>query len=510
MMTRRTFLHTAAVALGSAALAACGATPTPTATPKPPTPTPVPPTATKPPAAPTATTAPAAPAAPTATKAPPTATPVPPTPTVAKAKVTGTFQVIQKADFFPSMNDYLKNEMTRYFKDNGWTAEITDAAGYTGGTNFLEKLAAAHSAGQTPDCMMHTDEITNLQRAGIVAKVSDIVDAVSKTLGAPSSRQKFDFTFADKEWYYVPYFQRSDGGWYQEPAFKAKNIDLQKIRLYPELWEACLTVTDTAKQLYGWGVTINRCGDADWFMYRVMHGWGAYIQDETGNYVTINTPQMVEAVTVMTNLYIDKKWAPMLPPGVLSWTDPSNNEAYLAGKLAYTQNGGTVYGKAILDKNPVAAITRFHPPAGGPVNKEFNSLSANYWAIFSKAKNPEAARQLIKDFVGDVTRMDGILSNAPAFALPAYEKLWDLSKFIPTNQVALDQKPVAISPTGNIVPGTYPGPANNPPMAAAATQGILNNMLSAVLKGAKPADAVKEAHDAYVKIFKEMGKPGTK
>jgi multiple sugar transport system substrate-binding protein len=518
MVSRRSFLRTAAVALSGAALAACGATPTatpmptatkvpPTNTPVPPPPTAVPPTATKPAAA--ATAAPAAPTAVPPTPVPPTATPIPPTPTVAKATVTGTFQVIQKADFFPAMNDYLKNEMTAYFKANGWNAEITDAAGYTGGTNFLEKLSAAHAANQTPDCMMHTDEITNLQRTAIVTDVSGIVEAVGKTLGNPSARQTFDMTF-DKKWFYVPYFQRSDGGWYQEPAFKAKNIDVQKLRLFPELWEACLTVSDPAKQLYGWGVTINRSGDGDWFLYRVFHGWGAYFQDETGNYVTIGGDAWETAVKIATDLYIDKKWANMLAPGILSWGDASNNEAYLAGKLAYTQNGGTVYGKAVQDKNPVAAITRFHPPAGGPVNKEFNSLSANYWAVFSKAKNPAAARQLITDFVGNLDRQDGILSNAPAFALPAYEKLWDLSKYVKTNQVALDQKPVAISPTGNVVAGTYPGPANNPPMAAASTQGVWQDMIAAVLKGTAVKQAVNDCRDRYIKIFKELGKPGTK
>jgi multiple sugar transport system substrate-binding protein len=505
----------AAVALGGAALAACGATPT--ATPVPPTPTKVPPTNTPvPPAPPTATKAPApaaatntpAPAAPTATKAPPTNTPVPPTPTVAKATITGTFQVVQKADFFPSMNDYLKNEMTKYFTAQGWKAEITDAAGYTGGTNFLEKLSAAHSAGQTPDCMMHTDEMGNLQRLGIVAPVTDIVDNVAKIMGSPSARQKKDFTFADKNWYYVPYFQRSDGGWYQEPAFKAKNIDVQKLRLFPELWEACLAVTDPAKGVYGWGVTIARCGDGDWFLNRVYHGWGAYYQDAAGEKVTIGGDAWEAAVKAATDLYLDKKWANALPPGVLSWGDTSNNEAYLAGKLAYTQNGGTVYGKAQIDKNPVAAITRFHPPAGGPVNKEFNSFSANYWAIFAKSKNVAAAKQLITDFVGDLTRMDGILSNAPAFALPAYEKLWDLSKFIPTNQVAMDQKPVAISPAGDIIAGTYPGPANNPPMSAAGTQGVMQDMIATVLKGTPIKTALAEMRDRYIKIFKEFGKPG--
>jgi len=79
MVTRRKFLSTAALAMGGAALAACGATPTatpvPTATKVPPTPvppTPVPPTATKAPepTKPAPTAVPPTPVPPTATKAP--------------------------------------------------------------------------------------------------------------------------------------------------------------------------------------------------------------------------------------------------------------------------------------------------------------------------------------------------------------------------------------------------------------------------------------------------------
>ena len=76
----------------------------------------------------------------------------------------------------------------------------------------------------------------------------------------------------------------------QSPAFEAKSIDVQKIRSYTDLWEACLAVSNPDKQLYGWGVTINSSNDETWFRTRVQHGWGAYMQDETGQYVTINTP----------------------------------------------------------------------------------------------------------------------------------------------------------------------------------------------------------------------------
>jgi len=426
-----------------------------------------------------------------------------------QVQIKGTFWVIQKKDFFPSMNDWFRNEMIKFCKEKGWPLDITYEAGYTGGTPFLEKLAASAASGNPADLMMHSEGITELRRLMIIDPCTDLVEKVVAQWGETSARQKFDFTM-EGQWYAVPYFQRSDGGWYQKPVFDEKKIDLAKVRSYPDLWAACLEVSNPDKQIYGWGVTINRSGDGDWFRYRVYHGWGAYIQDQTGQYVTFNSPQMVEAMTAMTSLYMDKKWAPMMPPGVLAWTDPSNNEAYLAGKLAYTQNGGTVYAKSQIDKNPIKDVTRFHPPVGGPVNLEFNSLSANNFMLLKGAKNQEAAREAALHFLLPLESMDGILSNAPAFALPAYTKLWDASKFIPTNPVALDQKAVALSPTGNIVPGTYPGPAQNPAMAAAGTAGIESDMVADILRGTPVKDAVKTCHDRYVKIFKEFKLPGEK
>jgi len=484
MMSRRRFLQRMAV-LGAVSATAAACAPA------------------APPAAPAAPTAAPKPAEPTKAPAAPAAAPA------AKVEVQGTLQVIQKADFFPSMNEWLQNEIKSFCKGKGWAVEISDAAGYTGGTPFVQKMAAAAAAGTPADVLMHTDAITDLVQLDVVVPVNEIVDAVSAKWGSPSARQKFDMV-KDGKWYYVPYFQRSDGGWFQRPPFKDKGFDLAKIRKFTDLWEACLAVSDPAKQLYGWGVTINRSGDGDWFRYRVMHGWGAYVQDETGKYVTINSPQMVEAMTVMTDLYMKDKWKPMLPPGVLSWNDTANNENYLAGKLAYTQNGGTVYGKAILDKNPIKDVTGYHSPAGGPVNLEFNSLSANYWAMLKGAKNAAAAKELVLHFLAPLESQDAIFSNAPGFALPAYEKLWSESKYIPTNPVALEQKAVATSPTGNVVPGTYPGPAFNPAMAAAGQAGIQNDMVADILRGTKVADAVKTCHDRYVKIFKEFNLPGEK
>jgi multiple sugar transport system substrate-binding protein len=423
-----------------------------------------------------------------------------------EAEVNGTFFMLQKKDFHPTFNEWFRAAFVEWAKERGWPLDISYMAGYTGGTPEIEKIIASVESGQPADLIMHNIGIVQLRQARALEAVSPIVDEIEAKWGETTARTKNDW-YTDDAWWAVPYFQRSDGGWYQEPVFADAGIDLPMVRQYTDLWDNLLEISDPDNSLYGWGVTINRCGDGDWFRNRVTHGWGAYIQDETGQYVTFDSPEMVEAMTVMTDLYMEDKWIPMLPPGVLAWTDGSNNEAYLAGLLAYTQNGGTVYGKAVQDNNPIKDVTRFHAPCGGPVNEEFNSLGSNCWYILRGARNYEAARESVLEFMLNLDKQDGVFAASPAFSLPAYEGLWDASEYIPTNPVALDQKAVALDTQG-IVPQQYPGPALNPAMSSAGSAGFQNDMVADILRGTPVADAVKTCHDRYVQVFKEFGLPG--
>ena len=424
------------------------------------------------------------------------------------AEVKGTFWVLQKKAFSPSFNAWFRQEMVSYCKKRGWPLDISYMAGYTGGTPEIEKIAASVAAGTPADLIKGPPSITSLRQLYCLVPVSDVVETIEVKWGKTAASNYNDLII-DDQWWAVPYFQRSDGGWFQRSAFKDAGIDIHKIRQYTDLWEACLDVSKPDNELYGWGVTINRCGNGDWNRRRVMHGWGAYVQDESGDFVTFDSPEMVEAMTIMTNLYMDEKWAPMLPPGILSWTDGSNDEAYLAGRCAYTQNAGTVYAKAVKDNNPIAKDTGFHAPCGGPVNEEFNSLNANTWVILRGARNPEAARETIYHFMMSLDMMDGAFSHSPAYSLPAYTDLWKKSRYIKTDPTAAEQEKVAMDPRG-INFFDWPGPAGNPAMNAANEAGLGADMIADILKGMPVDEAVKTCHDRMVKIFKEFGKPGEK
>jgi multiple sugar transport system substrate-binding protein len=422
------------------------------------------------------------------------------------AEVRGTFWVLQKQDFFPAFNDWFRAQTVAYCRERGWPLDISYIAGYTGGTPEIEKLIASVAAGTPVDLLMHSLGIVQLRQAYALEAVTDVVETIEAQWGSTSARQQRDFRDGG-QWWAVPYFQRSDGGWYLRSEEAKAGVDFQNIRQFTELWEVLNELSRPDDEMYGWGVTINRSGDGDWFRNRVTHGWGAYIQDESGQFVTFNSPEMVEAMTAMTDLYMKPEWEDMLPPGVLAWTDPTNKEVWLAGKLIYTFNGGTLYAKSILDGNPIKDDTAFHPPPGGPVNQEFNSFSANNFMILRGARNIEAAKETILNFMLPLENQDAMLENSPGFSMPAYEDVWEASKYLPTHPTVQEMKPVAVDKSG-IIPREYPGPPLNPAMAAAGAAGIENDMVADILRGTPVAEAVKTCHDRFVAIFKEFGRPG--
>lgn len=416
------------------------------------------------------------------------------------------FWVLLKKDFHPDYNEFLRVKVQEYAESQGWPIEIADMTGFASGSGEIEKLAASVQAGDPPDLVNHdgfsAPQVANLD---IVQPVSDLVAQIEEKLGpaAPYLRQ---IHVIDGEWQFVPYHQRAGGGYYRRDVFDAVGIDLQPIRTYTELREAALEASNPDEEMYGWGITVNRSGDGNSIINRVKTGYGAGWQDETGQFITTNSPEMIEAMTFIKELYTDEKWAPMLPPGVLAWNDISNNEAYLGSVIAYTENAGTVFAKAVVDANPVADVTNYLKPPGGPVNQEFQTIGSKNWYLMKGAKYTDEAKQLILDFTADVDRQDEMLASSPAYAIPAYTDLWEMSEFTQGFEIAYQMKSAALDESG-IDATNWPGPPTAA-MAAINESGAWNDMVNAIVTGTPVEEAVATAHDRMVLIFKEFGLPG--
>jgi multiple sugar transport system substrate-binding protein len=419
--------------------------------------------------------------------------------------VEGAFWVLQGKDFHESYNEYLRAQISEYAASHDWPLDISYIAGYTGGTGEVEKIAAAVQSGTPPDIILHTLSAVQLRNLYALDPVTDVVEAIEASFGAAAPKMYIDYNL-EGQWWAVPYHQRSGGGWYRNDAFEAVGIDLQETRTYEKLREDALAASKPDEEFYGWGITPNRSGDGDSFINRVKAGYGAGWQDETGQFITTNSPETIDAMNFIKETYTDPKWEAMLPPGILSWNDISNNEAYLGGKIGYTENAGTVYANAVLTENPVAPNTYFLKPPGGPVLQEFHVVPGKNWMMLRGSQNQAATKDTILHFTNDLARYDEMLSNSPSYALPCYTDLWDMSEYVKTDPVAQQQKGACLDPSG-IDAAFYPG-KDSPAMQAIIASGIMNDMVNAVLTGTATEDAVADAHTKMVAIFQEFGLPG--
>lgn len=414
--------------------------------------------------------------------------------------------VLQTQDFHPDYNEFVRRHIEDFAREKGYALEVADVAGFVAGGAEIQKIAAQVAADDSPDVLQRSGNVFQWEQLGLIVPVNEVMDELIATHGDTGERQKKDLMI-DGSWYGVPFHVRSDGGWARKDIWDAIGIDVTALTTYDELREACMEVSDPASEMWGWGMTVNRGGDGNWMMARILHSFGAFWVDESGQYVTIDSPETVQALEWLYDTYTNPQWERMLPPGVLSWTDPTNNEAFLGGKLAYTQNGGTVYAKAVVDQVPFVDDIIWDYPKGGPGLERFFGVGSMNFLQIQGGRNPEAARELILSFFED-DAMKQVYNIATTYALPAYTNMWDWEEITSVpNSIA--QKDGALDPAGwNGI--AFPGPGTAW-MGAVDGQNLSTDMIASVITGqATAAEAAQEAAAASVRIFQEMGAAGVR
>lgn len=511
-LTRRAFLRSAVGSLSAAVLAACGAstatapTAAPAATAAPVAPTTAPAaTAAQATAAPAATVAPttaaAATTAPVATAAPaakPTNTPAP-LPEGSAGKLT----VIHRTEYFADVQNIFRDNVTAYAKNKGIQLDISTANPEAFG-DFNAKMSAAVKAGNPPDLGYHTLSIPQLYFLDVLEDLSDVVEEAQKRYGDIVPVIAAKNAQIEGKWYAVP-FMANAGAWFaRRDLLEAKGIKPEELDTYDKRRDAALAVSDPAKEVWGWGITINKSGDGHAFITHVIQSFGGRFVDKTGEKVTFNSPETVNGVRWLSELYTSPKYKDTIPPGVLSWTDPTNNENYLAGKVAFTANAFSIYGKAIKDKNPLLAKTAILRAPKANDGTVLEAGGNGWFTIFKGAKNVDAAKDLILYMIDPANFMPMVKGGGGLF-LPAYKNLW-------TPEV-VNQDPnfkTLQDIIFNDVQYTYQSYPASPNAAIAGIDGqaILSQMMSNIVNGSmQPEQAVEDANGKMVQIFEELGLP---
>ena len=214
-------------------------------------------------------------------------------------------------------------------------------------------------------------------------------------------------------------------------------------------------------------------------------------------------------MTFLGDIYTNPKYKPMLPPGVASWTDTSNNENWLAGILGYTRNQFSVYADSRTKKNPVYDNTHVFSDCIGPATDKPLLLGQSQgFVVFKGAKNPALAK-LLAQYLVSAPALLGVAKEAPGLVMPAWEKVWDADPFFTSGDPAF---PMLRKITEQSLPLSTKNGLNFPQKASAGQQAVgaayvLTDMMQQVVQGTAPAQAVTAAHAKMVQIFTQQGLP---
>jgi multiple sugar transport system substrate-binding protein len=421
-----------------------------------------------------------------------------------KAASGGKLTVLHRQEYFKDLEVELKAKTEAFIKEKGMEPDVSTVNPEVFG-DFMAKMEAAVAAGNPPDLAYHGNSVAQIFDKDLAEDHSGIVTEAEGKFGkiVPSTAPR-NAKFEDK-WRSVPH-SSNIGGWFvRKDLAAAAGVDLTKIKTLQDRLDAAVKMSDPGKEIAGWGMTVNKSGDAHGLITTVFQAFGGRAVDETGKKVTFNSPETVAGIQWLADIYSKPDFKKVLPAGVESWTDPTNNEAYLAGKVAMTVNAPSVYAKARADKNPVFENTAWiNFPTSNDGKFELGSGGNQWFTIFKGAKNADGAKQVIM-YVLDPATFAPLSKLGGGLVMPAYEKAWT-DDLLAYDANFPNLKNIMFNPN-DYTGFAFPSQTNAAIDAAFAT-GFLSALMADVISGkSSAADAVKQYDQQIKDIFNEKGLP---
>jgi multiple sugar transport system substrate-binding protein len=406
---------------------------------------------------------------------------------MASAQPKGKLRLWLFKSFVTAGNDVLAKQVEAWGKERNVEVEMDWA---TFGDRE-QKFVAAIEAGNPPD-MAEMNLYGPMRYRPALREVSKVVGEVARANGGllPFAEQA---TKLDGKFYGVPRFAMITVFFIRRDIMEAKGLKPPKV-YDPDVIEFAKKTQDASKDLWGFGQTLNRSDDGRGFMQNLLwdYGGGAWDREGKPALATSNFKANLAALQFAVDSIQKHK---VQPPGVMGWTDVSNNEAFMAGKLVTTNNGASLYYAMVQKKHELAPKTLLTLTPGGPAGS-FVGASCYNWGIFNKSKQAELCEDLMR-YVEDPKRFAEYLQVSVGQAGPVYKGRADHPywKSDPNFDAILQNI------LRSQLPGT-PGPMT-PAAVEVEAQYILCDMAGRVAVGGLTAEAaLKEAHGRIEEIYK--------
>jgi len=364
--------------------------------------------------------------------------------------------------------------------------------------DITSKYVAGIETGTTP-CIGELDS-TGAPRyiaMGQLTDVSDLFKEISETNGGALEYSKKPIYVNGKYWT-IPN-SGSGGVWYVRDDLRQKT-GLPLPQTWDEVVKLAQAINKVDPNVYGIGTTFNRSSDGEDMTYNLIWSFGGQESDEAGEQVMINSPETLAALKWAMNTYTTWK---IQPPGAMGWTDSSNNEAWMAGKIGQTTNGPSIY-YALAKKNhellDATRLTKGIP--AGPAGRARLLGKMMSFGIFKTCKYKEEAKSLLRYIMVPHRRAPylyyGVGQITPIYQKEIEDMFWNLG---PNLQAARDC----------YKHGRYIGWPGVPNLRAAEViaRHVYTDMIGRAVSGKlTPEQALAEAEARVKDIYKTMPKFG--
>jgi len=424
----------------------------------------------------------------------------------APAQVTGTMVVAHRREYFAKMEELFAQAVADWGAANGIDVETTTVAAEAT-QDFVPKLLAQVQAGDPPDLVYHIRLMQALWAQNALEPVTDAAEAMIELYGQPAQGQ-INVGIIDGEWWGIPYMMHGSGQFGRRSKFAELGVEPDAVAssfpTYDDRRDAALAMSKPDEEFYGWGSTVNSGGDATGFIEGVIQNWGGHYTDEGITEVTFDSPETVDAVQWIADIFTTDQYAPMLPPGIMAWDDSSNNEAFLSGTIGFTLNAASIYAKAKADGNPIFDDTVVLETAVGPLGEKHESGQGGQFIIPFGAANPGPAKDLAAYMLTPAVFMPMSLESAGLF-LPAYTNYYDMQEVVAAFAADPNLETMGRAQLGDFLGASWPAQPS-PMFDAIAAQAVLTDMMAQIIaQGMTPADAVAQAAERIHGIGQEAG-----
>ncbi len=293
-----------------------------------------------------------------------------------------TFEVVVFRDN-PGQHEPTRALVEQWAEENGVDIQITIAGHSTRQTVNTTAL----EGGSGPDMIMMTNFEPHLYADGLLS-VTDLAEEIGEMNGGWYDVVQ-QSAVVDGEWKGIPVYNYAHMMLYRKDVFQQAGVDV------PDDWEEFREVLQAIRDTDGitmapFGISLGRSFDGQQFLVSVILSNGGSVLNEAGDEVVFNSPETVEALEYVVNLYRDG----LIDQTSLGWDDGTNNQAMLSSRVAITFNSNSIKLQAVQDfpdLNPNIG-TAVYPR--GPVDRVSNPYAMSY-GIRRSSRFPEESKSLL-------------------------------------------------------------------------------------------------------------------